>query len=268
MPEFECATPITVTVRLGSGFVDVIAEERTTALVEVSPFDHTEAGREAASNTRVEFRGEELAVAGPERVAHWLWRRSPRLRVLVRVPSASQLVARVGSADVRARGHYRLVDINLTSGDAHVEHVTGDMHVNTASGDLTVERIDGALHVISASGDVAVHRIDGTANLRAASGDIELGQASGQIRVTTASGDIGLDQIGRGEVVVRAASGDVSIGVAAGTGVWLDLGTSSGDVRNDLAMTPTPTTGADLRLEVHTMSGDIHVGRVAVNAYT
>jgi hypothetical protein len=30
----------------------------------------------------------------------------------------------------------------------------------------------------------------------------------------------------------------------------------------------SPGGKPDLRLEVHTMSGDIHVGRVAVNAYT
>jgi DUF4097 and DUF4098 domain-containing protein YvlB len=271
MPEFDCSKPIAAVVRLGSGLVDVLAEDRSTALVEITPFDDTDAGREAARSVSVDFRDDQLVVSGPERAASWLWRRSQRLRVQVRVPLDSHLVAKVGSADVLARGRYRLAEINMASGDAYVDHVAGDVHVNTASGDLTVERIDGALQAKTASGDISVRRVDGDVSVHAASGDLEIGQARGSVRANTASGDIEVGVASQGDVRLRAASGDVTVGVLAGTGVWLDLSTTSGDVRNDLPMALTPSAGepaASLRLQVHTISGDIRVGRVPVNLTT
>lgn len=271
MPEFDCSKPISAVVRLGSGLVDVTAEDRSTALVEIIPFDDSDAGREAARNVRVDFHDDQLIVAGPERAASWLWRRSQRLRVLVRVPLDTHLVAKVGSADVHARGRYRLAEINMASGDAFMDHVAGDVHVNTASGDLTIERIDGALQAKTASGDISIRRVHGEVSVHAASGDLHIGQASGSVRANTASGDIELGLASQGDVRLRAASGDVSIGVLPGTGVWLDLSTTSGDVRNDLPMALTPAAGeqaASLRLQVHTISGDIRVGRAPADVAT
>ena len=268
MPEFDCTKPITAVVRLGSGLVDVTAEDRSTALVEIIPFDDTEAGREAARNVHVEFQDDRLVVSGPERAASWLWRRSQRLRAVVRVPLDTHLVAKVGSADVRARGRFRLAEINMASGDAYVDHVAGDMFVNTASGDLTVERIEGALQAKTASGDISIRHVQGPVTVHAASGDLEFGRADGSIRANTASGDIEIGLASRGEIRVRAASGDVRVGVLAGTGVWLDLSTTSGDVRNELPLALSSSPGenaAELHLQVHTMSGDIQIGRVPLN---
>jgi hypothetical protein len=57
----------------------------------------------------------------------------------------------------------------------------------------------------------------------------------------------------------------VSIGVAAGTGVWLDLDSASGDTHSDLSMSEGTANpgGATLTLQVRTASGDIDVHRSA-----
>jgi DUF4097 and DUF4098 domain-containing protein YvlB len=267
MREFECPKPITVSLRLGGGSVDITAEERSTAQVDITPWDDTDAARDSAHNAKVELHGDTLHIAAPESNAAWLWRRSARLRVRLRVPTGSQLALKVGSADIRAIGRYGDAHLNIASGDAYVEHVTGALNANAASGDLRVDRIDGQMRTNSASGDVSIGYVAGEANVHAASGDVAIGRADASLHVVTASGDIGIDRVSRGHVRVRSASGDVSIGVAAGTGVWLDLSTNSGDARSDLAMADAPSNqgGADLHLQVRTMSGDIHVRRVTTD---
>ena len=101
MYEFDCPRPVTLALRLGGGGADVVAEERTTAVVDVTPDDSSDASREAAANTRVELRGDTLYVEAPEWTG-WLFRRGPKVRVSARVPLDGPLVVKVASADVRA----------------------------------------------------------------------------------------------------------------------------------------------------------------------
>jgi hypothetical protein len=56
----------------------------------------------------------------------------------------------------------------------------------------------------------------------------------------------------------------MSVGVAQGTSVWLDLHSTSGRTRSDLAMSETPPTGSEagLTLRIVSASGDIDVHRV------
>ena len=86
MPEFECPTPITVSLRASGGLVDITAEERPTARVDVSPYDDTDASRDLAASTRIEMHGDTLTVTTPEPPGAWLWRRHARVRIAVRVP--------------------------------------------------------------------------------------------------------------------------------------------------------------------------------------
>lgn len=264
MPEFECRKPITLSLRAGGGAVDITAEDRTTALVDVRPFDDNDAARNLAEATRVEMHSDTLTVTTPDPPGAWLWRRHARLHIIARVPLGTALALKVASADLVARGRYGLVTVSIAAGDGYVEHITGNANLKTASGDLTVDRIDGTAHVNSASGDVAIGTAGQDLNVHAASGDVRIGRVDASVKVASASGDIDIAQIARGEARLRSASGDVTVGVAGGTGVWLDLSTSSGHARSDLS-TPQPPPAApndaDLHLHVRSMSGDITVRR-------
>jgi DUF4097 and DUF4098 domain-containing protein YvlB len=264
MPEFDAPHPITFSLRLGGGGAEIIAEARTTAVVEVTADEHSENSREAAANTRVELRGDTLIVEPPEWTG-WLFRRGPRVRVTARIPLDSTLVVRVASADVRASGRYATASVNSSSGDVFIEHVTGDASVNTASGDARLDRVDGQVRVHAASGDASVGHAGGDVSVHSASGDVDVQDAGGSVLANTASGDITIGTTRHGAVRVHSASGDVAVGVASGTGVWLDLTTVSGSTRSDLAVGPTdtpPATAAALTLQVRTISGDIDVHRV------
>jgi hypothetical protein len=262
MPEFPCETPIMLALKLRHGDVDVVAEPRSSAFVEVTTVNGP------VADARVEFHGDVLVVQVPDSIGSWLSWRPSRLRVVARIPSGSRVEGKLGAGDLRARGTFDLFHLTTGSGDVTLEHVTGDASVTSGSGDLRVERIDGSMAVNTGSGDIDVRHVGGDLTAHSASGDLTLGVVSGSVGVTTASGDVDLSVASAGTVEVKTASGDVSVGVAAGTGVWLDLATTSGDTRNDLAFQDdaAPSGSSDgpaLSLRVRTISGDIRVRRTA-----
>ena len=63
MPEFPVDGPITVAFKIASGSVDVVAEERATAHVEVSPGDRRGESQRLADETTVELQGDTLAAS-------------------------------------------------------------------------------------------------------------------------------------------------------------------------------------------------------------
>jgi DUF4097 and DUF4098 domain-containing protein YvlB len=269
MPEFPCSGPITVDLRLASGTVELHAEPRDTAEVEIVPYDDDAASREAAEQTRVELTGDTLVIAAPEN-SGWSFRlRSPRLRVTVRVPSGSAGRLRVATADVTGHGEWSQVKLNTASGDGYLERVTGDLTVNSASGDVRAGQVDGRFTVNTASGDISAQQVGGSIDVKSASGDIQVDETAADVNVKTASGDTHIRAARTGTVRANTVTGDVSVGVVSGTGVWLDLNTLSGKTSSDLNLTGGGTPTADaaphtLTVQVRTVSGNIDVHRVTL----
>lgn len=266
MKEFPAAEPISTDIHANGGVVTVIAEERTTATVDVQPYDSSEASTEAATNTRVEMRGSTLVVETPENKGwSFRWGRAWRVRIEVRIPLDSTVSARVSSADVICHGRLMALTAHTASGDVRADETTGDVTINTASGDVRIGNCGGDLRVNTASGDLNAGVIGGDATVHAASGDIEIQAVGASAKVNTASGDVRLGAARQGQVKINSASGDVSVGVRAGTGVWLDITTMSGSTSSDLnhAAGDAPASGAELSLQIRTMSGDIDIRRVA-----
>ncbi|HEX2356277.1 MAG TPA: DUF4097 family beta strand repeat-containing protein [Micromonosporaceae bacterium] len=285
MPEFPCPDPIDVKIKLPGGLADLSAEERDTALVEVEPYDRGSASVEAAERTLVELREGTLVIEHPP---GRLSGRRGGVRVRVRVPAGSAVDSTVASADLTCRGPFAAVTARSASGGVTVEEVAGDLVVSTASGDVRAGSVGGRLRVDSASGDVRAGFVGADAKTDSASGAMEIKMLGGGLTARTASGDCRVGVARRGTIRVDSASGDVSIGVAAGTLAWLDLSSMSGSTHNDLTMSDPPggdapggdaargdaaggdaagrTAEAALSIQVRTMSGDIHVHRVAQRA--
>lgn len=257
MYEFDRATPVTVSLRLHRGTAELVAENRPDIQVDLTAED----GSDAADRFAVTLEGDTLVVHAPE--ATWNWRRTPKIRVLVRVPLDSALAAKSASADIRAAGRWSTVQADVASADVHLDEATGDAHLKAASGDLTVHRVGGSLRIGSSSGDLRVGDVTGDVKMDTASGDIVLRRAGGSLQAETASGDVEVGVLSRGKARLSTASGDVSVGVAAGTGVWLDLNTAAGSTKSDLAMggQPSGTQEVALELSIRTASGDIDVHR-------
>ena len=263
MYEFDRATPVTVVLRAHGGAVEIVAEERLTATVDVQPMSSN--GAEAAQQTRVLLEDDTLLVQVPG-AEGWSWRRSPKLRITVRVPLGSSVAGKTASADLRALGVYGDVRLEVASADIDLAEATGDVALEAASGDLTVGRVGGSLRAKSSSGDLRIGDVIRDVNAETASGNIRTGAIDGSARAFTASGDIEIGSLRQGKADIRSASGDITVGVAAGSAVWMDVNTSSGKSITDLTArgdVPPTDTPAELELRIRTASGDIRIHRAA-----
>jgi DUF4097 and DUF4098 domain-containing protein YvlB len=267
MPEFPCPAPITASVHVAAGGVDITAEPRDTAAVSVTPWDGSDASRDTAARTTAELIGDRLVIQTPE-ASGWLLRRHARVRVDVRVPLDSTLEVKVASADVRCRGRFAGARVKSASGDVAVEHVTGDAAVKTASGHVLVDRVDGNTSADAASGDITVTLAGGDVTAHVTSGDLTIDEAGGSVQASSASGTISVGCARRGALKLKTASGGLNVGVAQGTSVWLDAITVSGRTLSDLDMSGGPAAGGrpDLALTLRTASGDIDIHRVVARA--
>ncbi len=90
--------------------------------------------------------------------------------------------------------------------------------------------------------------------------------------VTCESGSADVEVTGpvllSGAVRLQSVSGDVDAGIASGVEVYLDLGSTSGDVSSDLEGADAPANGPELELTATTVSGDIHVRRAPSRSKT
>lgn len=265
MYEFDRSTPVTVALRAHSGVVDVIAEDRVSIQVDVQPMSGGESGVEAAADTRVVLEDDTLLIQVPGS-DYWSWRRTPKLRITVRVPAGSSLAGKTASAAVRAAGVYGTVTLDVASADIDLGEALGDVAVESASGDLTVRRVGGSLRAKTASGDLRTGDVTGDVSIETASGDIRTGAVGGSLRAGTASGDIEIGALHQGRADIHSASGDITVGVTAGSAVWMDLNTASGKSVTDLAAqgdVPPADNPVTLELRIRTASGDIRVRRAA-----
>ena len=268
MYEFDRSTPVTVVLRAHGGHVEIVAEERLTIQVDVQPMDAGEGAADAAAKTRVELEDDTLLVQSPG-ADHWLWRRTPKLRITVRVPAGSSLAAKSAAADIRATGIYGTVRADVASADVQVAEATGDVFLDAASGDLTVALVGGGLRIKTSSGTLRIGDVTGDVNAETASGEIYAGDLHGSVKASSASGDIEIGTLRQGSASLKTASGDVQVGVAPGAGVWMDLNTASGSSVSELtARGDEPPAGEPTKLElrVRTASGDIRVVRAAAGA--
>jgi DUF4097 and DUF4098 domain-containing protein YvlB len=265
MYEFDRSTPVTVVLRAQGGVVDITAEERDTIEVDVQPMSGGDTALESVQQTRVELEDDTLVVQAPGG-DYWTWRRTPKLRITIKVPAGSALAGKSAAADVRAAGVYSTIQLNVASADVEVGEALGDVSLEAASGDLAVRRAGGSMRLKSASGHLRVGDVTGDVSAETASGNIRLGAIGGSLRAGSASGDIEIGQLRQGQTLVKTASGDVKVGVAAGSAVWMDLNTASGKTITDLTAQGDvpPTDGpVELELQVRTASGNIRVHRAA-----
>lgn len=264
---FETHQPVKLYVELGSGRIQVRAEETTESHVEVT-------GRDA-DRVVVELDGDRLNVIAPKDRTGFLGG-DRKIELAITVPTDSALQVKSGSADLFADGRYAVTHVRSGSGDVSIETVAGPALVETGSGDIRIAVVQEALRVKSGSGDVAIETAgaevaistgsgdveigssNGAAVVKTGSGDLKVGEAQTDVTLTTGSGDLVVGAAHRGRLTVKGASGDVHVGIPAGVPVWTDVSTVSGRISSDLSGAGEPEDGADyVELRAKTVSGDI-----------
>jgi Putative adhesin len=270
--EFPCPQPARISVsNWASGSVAVSGAETDTIIVEVTASQPDANVDDVIGEVHVGFEAGKLAVAGPRLLGGV--RRRKSLDLTITAPAGSDLDARTASADVACVGRLGELTVHTASGDVTAASATGPARVETASGDVFVD--NGAdVAVTTASGDIRVTRAAGEVRIGTASGDAAVSSCGGPVSVRTVSGDADLRELTAGHADVSTVSGDITITVTPGIGVYLDLASTTGNVRSNLDPADGDSAGAvpDAALEIkcRTISGDVRISKgrpSAVNSH-
>jgi DUF4097 and DUF4098 domain-containing protein YvlB len=254
-----------VKIKLPAGLIETRTHDGDDTIVEIEPLDDREASRQAVEKALEELRGNELVIEVPEHSRFGFRSGDAQVRVTVDAPKGAHISTRTASADARLLGELGSIDGVSASGALFAERVAGNVDFKTASGDLSVDGIGRNAKLNTVSGDVRVGSIGGRASVKLVSGDVEIGQVGDDVRVESVSGDAAVRAVSRGETSVKSVSGDIKVGVVAGTKVWLDVNSMSGDTTSDLDPSEAPATknGESLRVKASSTSGDVRITRAA-----
>ncbi|MER6827592.1 DUF4097 family beta strand repeat-containing protein [Streptosporangium sp. NPDC000563] len=281
MPIFATPEPISATIELFIGDVQIIASDRTDTVVEVRPSDASdESDVDAAQKTRVEYANGTLTVRGPKARMLDFSKKTRSVDLLIELPTGSHVQADLSMGDLRGVGTLGECRFKASAGHFHLDR-TGPLRLSTSGGDITVEAVTGDVEVSTGTGRVRIGEIDGAAVVKNSNGNTDLGTVTGELRVRSANGDISVDRadalvdaktsngairvgrVARDTVTLHTSTGHLDIGIASGTAAWLDLDTSYGRVSNSLDDLGEAPEESEQTVEVraHTSFGDITVRR-------
>ena len=177
------------------------------------------------------------------------------------VPPDLEYVIKVGSADVSVSADMGRSKISSGSGSISVGR-TRDLETTTGSGDVSAGEVAGSgTRLVSGSGDITVAEARCPVVTKSGSGDIAIKRAYHPVQASSGSGDITVAATSA-PVELRTASGTLTVGVADGLPAWIDLDSSSGEVRIALESAHQPPSGEPyVSVRATTASGDIAVYR-------
>jgi DUF4097 and DUF4098 domain-containing protein YvlB len=271
--EYPCSDPVEVQVEpWASGSIAVSGEPTDTVSVEVVARRPSPDTDQLIASVKVTFADGKLTIVGPQenRRLAIFWRRG--IDLTIKIPEGSDLVVRAAAADISCVGRLGEVDLRTASGDVTVATATGGVTANSASGDISISEAGADVAVRSTSGDVRIGRAAGVVNARTVSGDFSIAGCGGSLTANTISGDVQARDLVGGQVELTTVSGDVYASVTTGIALYLDLATTTGDVRSDLDEGAGDDAGApqDVALEIkcRSVSGDIRIARGAVGTST
>jgi DUF4097 and DUF4098 domain-containing protein YvlB len=283
MQSFETLQPITLSVELSQGKVQIFASDRPDTVVAVNPSDPARpVDIEAASKTVVDLVDGILSVRMPKPGGFAApvigWKSRGSVDVTVELPEGSSLRVDTGFGDFRCDG--RLGDVDIKSGagmvrldqagavKAHsgagrftLEEATGNAEVVTA-GDITIGIVDGDAEVKNHSGKTWISRVGGNVRVKSSNGDVTIEEAGGDVTVKTANGDIRLGQVTRGSAVIETAAGGLEIGIREGSAAWIDANTKFGRIYNSLTPASEPDESTErVQIRARTAFGDVLITR-------
>jgi DUF4097 and DUF4098 domain-containing protein YvlB len=280
MPTFDTPEPIATTVQLRSGFVRIIASDRTDTVVDVRPSDEADDGDvKAAAQTQVDYSQGRLLVRGPKHKSRWVFGAGPSIVVTVELPTGSRVDVDAAAADVRCEGRFGETKIDSSYGEIWLDRAAR-LRLRTGYGAITVARSDGDADIATSGGEVRIREIGGGAVIKNAHGGITVGEVAGDLRLGTASGDITIDrtlagvaaktayggvrigEVVRGSVIAETSYGRLEVGVAAGTAAWLDVSSQHGRVDTSLEASDGPAESDETaEVRAHTAYGDVVIRR-------
>ncbi|MFE5207957.1 DUF4097 domain-containing protein [Streptomyces sp. NPDC056600] len=277
MPSFDTPAPISVTATVEAGSLQLTATDRSDTVVEVRPRDpKRDLDVRAADQTEVRFAGGTLTVRTPR---SGLFGRTGVVDVTVELPTGSHVDANGSWTQVLGEGRLGEVRVKTSAGDVRMD-ATGPLKLIASHGSITVDRVDGTAEITTSSGSLRAGVLDGAAVLKnshggttvevatgelrvsGANGDIDVRRAEGSVTATTAHGTLRIGEVVRGSTQLETSYGAIEVGVREGTAAWLDVTSTSGQVRNSLTSSDSPEEAAEtVKIRARTRYGNIDVRR-------
>ncbi|MET7646058.1 DUF4097 family beta strand repeat-containing protein [Streptomyces sp. NPDC005426] len=278
MPSFDTPGPISVTAHVEAGSLQFTAGDRLDTVVEARPRDpKKDQDVRAAEQTEVTYAGGALTIRTPKQ--RYLIGRTGTVDVTVELPTGSRVDVTGAWAQVLGEGRLGEVRVKTSSGDVRLDR-TGPLHLTASHGSITVDHVEGKAEITTSSGSLRVGLLDGPAVLKNSHGTTTVGAATGELRVsgsngdidiaraedsvtaTTAHGTLRVGEVARGTVQLETNHGAIEVGIREGTAAWLDVNSGSGQVRNTLTASETPTETEDtVKIRARTRYGNIDVRR-------
>jgi len=283
MTSFPTTGPVTASVDIEWGDIQVVAGDGGATVVDVTPTDPTnDKDRRAAGATSVTCAEGRLRVAGPKNGVVGFSKRFGSVQVCVHLASGSELDAHSALGVIAVEGELGSCRVKTSAGDIRVQGATsadlrtgfgavvagdiaGDAYCSTGSGAVQIDRIGGRAEVKNSNGDTKIGHSGGPLRVKSANGHISVDRAQGDVVATSANGNLRIGSAESGAVQLKTSLGRIEVGIPTGTSALLDLKTSYGAVRNGLDATDQPGVGErTVEVEAHTSAGDIDIVRVGV----
>src|SRR6266481_1625764 len=211
---------------------------------------------ETVSNPPIEQRGDTFRIG--KEFSHM---RNVSIAYTIQVPRDTEVIATVASGAQTIRNVRGPVKVQSASGSVRVEKIERDAQLSTASGSVSATDIGNEVHVTSASGSVNVSNTSGEVEIQGAASDVQAHAASGRVSV---QGNPGANSYWE----LKTVSGTVQLVVPASANLHLSAEATSGEIRTDIPIVVEEQGKHSLRahmgngggrVEVHTVSGEIHV---------
>ena len=280
MPTFETPKPITATIDVAVGDVQIRADDGGHTTVDVRPSDPS-SGEDVkvAEQTRVEYSGGQLLVQSPKLRSWRLRGTGGSIDVTIELPAGSELHGsgqmtdfrcdgRLGDCRVKTGiGQIRLgragaVSVKTGIGDIVVDHAKGHAEVTASSGDMRLGELDASAVIKNSNGDIWVGTVGGDARVSAANGSIAVDAARESVVAKSANGDVRLGEVARGSVVLETSLGDLEVGIPEGTTAWLDVRAAAGKVHSELEAAEAPEPSAEtVEVRARTAAGNVMINR-------
>ncbi|MEO3978703.1 DUF4097 family beta strand repeat-containing protein [Streptomyces sp. CAU 1734] len=281
MPSFDTPEAISATAHVEAGSIRFTAGDRLDTVVEALPRDpKKDLDVRAADQTEVSFANGVLTIRTPKQ--RYLIGRTGTVDVTVQLPTGSRVEVTGAWAQVLGEGRLGEVRVKTSAGDVRLD-TTGPLWLTASHGSITVDRVEGSSEITTSSGSLRLGLLDGPAVLknshgtttvgavtgdlrvRGANGDIEIRRAEASVTATTAHGTVRVGEVARGTVQLETSHGAIEVGVREGTAAWLDAGSASGQVRNSLTASDTPSKTEDtVEVRARTRYGNIDIIRARV----
>jgi DUF4097 and DUF4098 domain-containing protein YvlB len=262
------------------GKVHVHADVRATGMGFDKPKERLD---ETLANPGLEQKGDTIRVG-----KHMSNMRNLTINYKIEVPHDTEINVTVVSGSQTIRDVRGPVTAQGASGSLKVERVDRDAQLTTVSGSVEAIDVGDDVRASSASGGVTVKNAKGDVRANSLSGSVQIVKPGGRVDVDSASGSIDIQGANfdtkahnvSGQVTVRGDPGEhgywdlktvsasVRVYVPASSNFRFSADAISGEIRTDIPIVIEEQGKHSLRahigngggrVEVHTVSGEIHV---------